>query len=86
MMTLEQAREVFGKEIEYNLRIKKNPYWGNITKLAERQRAKGIKTYGYGLEDNPADIITRINYIEEELIDALMYLEWIKEGLNVKGE
>lgn len=59
-----------------------NPYWDNITKLAEIQRAKGIKTYGKGLEDNPADVLTRIQYIEEELIDALMYLEWIKEGLH----
>ena len=59
-----------------------NPYWDNITKLAEIQREKGIKTYGKGLEDNPADVLTRIQYIEEELIDALMYLEWIKEGLH----
>lgn len=63
-----------------------NPYWENITRLAERQRAKGIETYGYGLEDNPAEVLTRIEYIEEELIDALMYLEWVKEGLNGKGE
>ena len=59
-----------------------NPYWENINKLAERQRNKGIQTYGKGLEDNPADVITRIQHIEEELIDALMYLEWLKEGLN----
>ena len=59
-----------------------NPYWDNITRMAERQRAKGIRTYGCGLEDNPSDILTRIEYIEEELIDALMYLEWIKEGFN----
>ena len=63
-----------------------NPYWENITRLAERQRAKGIATYGTGLEDNPADVLTRIEYIEEELIDALMYLEWVKEGLNGKDK
>ena len=59
-----------------------NPYWDNITRIAERQRDKGIKTYGTGIEDNPADILTRLEYIEEELVDALMYLEWIKEGLR----
>ena len=63
-----------------------NPYWENITRLAERQRAKGIETYGHGLEDNPAAVLNRIEYIEEELIDALMYLEWLKEGLNGKSE
>ena len=62
--------------------MSKNPYWENITSISNRQRAKGIKTYGYGLEDNPTEVLTRIEYIEEELIDALMYLEWLKEGLN----
>ena len=56
-----------------------NPYWENICKIAEKQRNKGIKTYGSGIEDNPADIITRIEYLEEELVDALMYCEWIKD-------
>ena len=63
-----------------------NPYWDRITQLAEKQRAKGINTYGQGLEANPADVLTRIQHIEEELIDALMYLEWLKEGLNERTE
>lgn len=61
---------------------KPNPYWDNITKLAEKQREKGIETYGQGIEDNHEDVLTKIRYIEEELIDALMYLEWLKEGLT----
>jgi hypothetical protein len=55
-----------------------NQYWNNICAIAEKQRAKGMKTYGMGLEENKKDIITRIEYLEEELIDALMYCEWIK--------
>ena len=43
-----------------------------------KQRAKGMKTYGKGLEDNPLSIIDRLEYLEEELIDALMYIEHIK--------
>ena len=38
------------------------------------------------LEANPADIVTRLNYLEEELIDALMYCEWIKEKLGGKAD
>ena len=34
--------------------MKKNPYWDNICAIAERQREKGVKTYGSGIEDNPA--------------------------------
>ena len=58
-----------------------NPYWERITALAERQRAKGMSKYGQGLEMNPADILERINHLQEELIDALMYCEWIKERI-----
>ncbi len=58
-----------------------NPYWKNICSLAEKQRSKGIATYGQGLEANPADVVARINHLQEELIDALMYCEWIKDTI-----
>ena len=60
-----------------------NPYWERISTISERQRAKGIETYGQGLESNPAAIMTRLTYLEEELIDGLMYIEWIKD--KIKG-
>lgn len=62
-----------------------NPYWERISAISERQRAKGIETYGQGLESNPAAIMTRLTYLEEELIDGLMYIEWIKDKI-VGGE
>lgn len=58
-----------------------NPYWERVCALANMQRAKGIQTYGQGLESNPADIMKRFAHLEEELIDALMYCEWIKDKL-----
>ena len=61
-----------------------NPYWEHIVCLAEQQRAKGMSKYGEGLEMNPADILERINHLQEELIDALMYCEWIKEEINAE--
>ena len=63
-----------------------NPYWERITATAERQRKKGIAEYGHGLECNPADIVPRLTFLEEELIDALMYCEWIKEKLGGKAD
>lgn len=59
-----------------------NPYWKNVCAMAEKQRAKGIATYGQGIESNPADIVTRLEYLQEELIDALMYCEWIKAWIQ----
>ena len=63
-----------------------NPYWQNIQDIADRQRQKGIDTYGQGLEENPADMVTRLTYLEEELIDALMYIEWAKDYLSHIGK
>lgn len=59
-----------------------NPYWERIQVISATQRAKGMSVYGQGLEDNPAPIYDRLIAIEEELIDALMYLEWLKEKLE----
>lgn len=71
-------------EILFGEVTEENPYWERITSLAERQRAKGMSKYGQGLEMNTADILERINHLQEELIDGLMYCEWIKEYLLTK--
>lgn len=66
----------------------RNPYWEAATEVANRQREKGISTYGQGIENNPMEIIGRLNYFEEELVDCIMYIEWIKEGIkngSIKG-
>ena len=64
-----------------------NPYWQRICQLADRQRAKGMETYGQGIESNPMSILERIEYLQEELIDGLMYCEWIRDKLmEMEGE
>ena len=59
-----------------------NPYWSRVCTIAAQQRLKGLSKYNLGLEWNPADAVERINHIEEELIDALMYCEWLKDKLE----
>lgn len=86
---------VVGENVEENYEIlfgaepeeapDENPYWTQIEAFAERQRAKGIQTYGQGLERNTAAIMTRLDYLTEELIDALMYIQWIKDYLSKGG-
>ncbi len=64
-----------------------NPYWERIEALSKAQRDKGIEKYEQGLEVNTThSIVERLTYIEEELIDALMYIEWVKDGLAGKGK
>lgn len=54
----------------------------------KRQESKGLETYGQLLQDNhEMTTIDRIEYLEEELVDALMYLEHLKESVRgVKHE
>ena len=72
--------------VYYRDRQDENPYWKRICKLSDKQRAKGLETYGQGLECNPADMLKRIEHLQEELIDGLMYCEWIKDKLYLEGE
>ena len=54
-------------------------YWRNICGINAQQEAKGIAKYGQSLEAN-ATLSTeqRIEHAQEELIDALKYLEHLK--------
>jgi NTP pyrophosphatase (non-canonical NTP hydrolase) len=65
--------------------LKRNVYRDSIVALMDRQREKGLKKYGVTLEQN-ATLTTeqRIEHAEEELIDALQYLEHLKVSLADK--
>lgn len=71
---------------QMELKIKDNPYWEKITRIAEKQRKKGLATYGMGIEDNPMSLLKRLDYLTEELIDALMYIQWIREAISGKDD
>lgn len=59
-----------------------NDYWQNICDIQQRQTDKGIRHYGQRLEDNEdMTVLDRLTYLEEELIDALMYIEHLKRVL-----
>lgn len=54
-------------------------YWEKICQMQEKQTNKGIEKYGQILEENKElNILEVITYLQEELIDGLMYCEHIK--------
>ena len=54
-------------------------YWQNVCDIQRRQAEKGIRHYGKRLEDNAGmSVLECLVYLEEELIDALMYIEHLK--------
>lgn len=58
-------------------------YWENICEIQEKQKQKGLSKYGRILEENTSMQTTeRIEYLQEELVDALMYLEHLKENIK----
>lgn len=64
----------------YDLRKERPTYRNNIMALIDRQRAKGLKKYGQTLEDNVTlSNLQRIEHAQEELVDALQYLEHLKQ-------
>lgn len=61
----------------------RNKYIENINALMKKQESKGLSTYGQLLQDNNSmTTVDRIEYLEEELVDALMYLEHLKESVS----
>ena len=64
----------------------KTPYQQAIEALIARQVEKGKGKYGVTLDEN-ATLTTeqRIEHLEEELIDALMYCEHLKTSLKGSG-
>lgn len=58
-------------------------YWKNICRIHDKQTEKGIATYGQTLEQNTKiGAEDRLTMIEEELIDALMYIEHFKKVIQ----
>lgn len=66
------------KEIDF---VQPTPnYRDAIVQLIDKQRAKGLEKYGQTLEDNTTlTNCQRIEHAQEELVDALQYLEHLKQ-------
>ena len=39
----------------------------------------GFKKYGVTLEDDPSDMLAWLNHLQEEMMDAVLYLQKAKE-------
>ena len=44
----------------------------------------GFKKYGVTLDSDPSDIFAWINHLQEELMDATLYLQKLKETTSVE--
>ncbi len=60
-------------------------YEREIMDLFYRQRCKGEWKYGMTLDENKMFLRERLEHLEEELMDALVYIQHIKVSLDAEG-
>lgn len=79
-------KETDMEEIKEEITEEKTEYQRKIEDLMERQKKKGLSKYGVTLEDN-VTLTTeqRIEHLEEELLDGLMYCEHLKKAISDVG-
>ena len=58
-----------------------NNYRRNIIAKIDKQISKGINKYGQKLEENDISMKEKLNHLEEELVDALFYIQHLKEEI-----
>ena len=66
------------------MNVKDMAYRQAIIDLLDKQTHKGLLKYGKPIDKNPLDIVTRLEYIQEELIDGLVYIEHVKQWFTEK--
>ena len=61
-----------------NNQIKKDPIVQRVISIMELRSKVGIDKYGTTLYDSPDGFYQFLNHLQEELIDAILYIEKLK--------
>lgn len=56
----------------------------SIVQKFQQRSEIGIKKYGKTLDRNDLDFIEWVNHLQEELMDAILYAEKLKQDANTK--
>lgn len=56
-----------------------------LISLIKERSAKGLEEYGQTLDDNPAEMLERLQHLLEEQIDAAKYTLWIMQKIKEDG-
>ena len=61
-----------------NNQIKKDPILQRVISIMELRSKVGIEKYGTTLYDSPDGFYQFLNHLQEELMDAILYIEKLK--------
>ena len=67
------------KEIEF-----RDPVVERVVNKFITRSDVGFKKYGITLDNDPSDVFAWINHLQEELMDATLYLQKLKETTSVE--
>jgi hypothetical protein len=62
--------------------VKKDKVVENVISKFSSRSDVGVKKYGTTLEDNELTLIEWLNHLQEELMDATLYVQKLKEELE----
>jgi len=62
-----------------NNQIKKDPIVQRVISIMELRSKVGIDKYGTTLYDSPDGFYQFLNHLQEELLDAILYIEKLKQ-------
>jgi len=62
-----------------NNQIKKDPIVQRVISIMELRSKVGIDKYGTTLYDSPDGFYQFLNHLQEELMDAILYIEKLKQ-------
>ena len=65
----------------------RDPVVENVVDKFVSRSDVGFAKYGKTLRDDPSDLFTWVNHLQEELMDAVLYMQRLKEEItNLKEE
>ena len=64
---------------------KSDPIVENVIHIFKRRSEEGIKNYGITMDENPKSALAWCVDAQEELMDAILYLESLKQNLTRYG-
>ena len=58
----------------------------NVIESYKRRSSVGIRKYGTTLDNNPIEVLDWLKHLQEELMDATLYIEKLKSEINAKKD
>lgn len=58
----------------------------NVVNSYKRRSEAGIRKYGTTLDDNPIKVLEWLQHLQEELMDATLYIEKLKSEINASKD